>query len=80
MILYHHKIRLVLVFLFCVFISNTSFAASCKNYTNCKQAVIAWCAGKHDRADGDKDGIPCENVCTSLQMVKEIKQDIGCKK
>ncbi|MEN0001078.1 MAG: excalibur calcium-binding domain-containing protein, partial [Pseudomonadota bacterium] len=40
-------------------------AATCKQYSSCEQAVRNWCAGNHPRADGDNDGIPCENVCPS---------------
>lgn len=59
---------------------NIAFAASCKNYSSCEEAVIQWCKGNHPRADGDGDGIPCENVCTSLEKVEEIKKKINCKK
>ncbi|RFC64181.1 hypothetical protein DYI37_07460 [Fulvimarina endophytica] len=55
-----------------------AFAARCTDYANCRQAVTAWCAGQHNRADGDNDGIPCENVCSSRQQVVEIMQEIGC--
>ena len=54
-----------------------AIAATCKSYSNCRQAVIEWCAG-HPRADGDGDGIPCENVCSSLQQVNQIRAEIGC--
>nr|WP_166802279.1 excalibur calcium-binding domain-containing protein [Microvirga pakistanensis] len=32
----------------------------------------------HRRADGDGDGIPCENVCRSKSQVDAIKQRVGC--
>jgi len=57
-----------------------AIAASCKDYSTCREAVIEWCAGNHPRADGDKDGIPCENVCKSKRQVDQIKQEIGCTK
>tara|TARA_R110002020_G_scaffold47752_7_gene136119 strand:+ start:975 stop:1217 length:243 start_codon:yes stop_codon:yes gene_type:complete len=50
---------------------------SCKQMTNCQDAVILWCNG-YSRADGDNDGIPCENVCRSLREVNEIRLAIGC--
>ncbi len=53
-------------------------AARCTDYSTCEQAVRNWCAGNHPRADGDNDGIPCENVCTSRRTVEEIKAAIGC--
>ncbi|GGD35213.1 excalibur calcium-binding domain-containing protein [Aureimonas glaciei] len=55
-------------------------AASCKNYSNCREAVVAWCAGSHPRADGDGDGIPCENVCRSRADVVAIMAEIGCSR
>jgi hypothetical protein len=70
------------ILLFCtlIFIGGAAFAASCKNYTTCEQAVIAWCKGEHPRADGDNDGIPCENVCKSKEQVERIKAKINCSK
>ncbi|WP_228238346.1 excalibur calcium-binding domain-containing protein [Aurantimonas coralicida] len=55
-------------------------AASCKSYRSCREAVIAWCAGQHPRADGDNDGIPCENVCRSRADVVAIMAEIGCSR
>ena len=53
-------------------------AARCADYRTCEQAVAAWCAGRHPRADGDNDGIPCENVCRSKAQVDAIRARIGC--
>jgi hypothetical protein len=54
-----------------------AFAASCKQASTCEEAVVMWCGG-YSRADGDGDGIPCENVCHSLEQVQKIKKEIGC--
>lgn len=54
--------------------------ATCKSYSNCEQAVCNWCEGRHSRADGDNDGIPCENVCRNRAQVREIQSRIGCNK
>ncbi len=51
--------------------------SSCKQVSSCEEAVIMWCNG-YSRADGDKDGIPCENVCPSKQLVDQIRAQIGC--
>lgn len=59
-------------------VATTAEAARCKDYRNCRQAVKNWCAGNHPRADGDKDGIPCENVCRSKAQVDKIRAEIGC--
>lgn len=52
-------------------------ARSCKQVSSCEEAVILWCSG-YRRADGDNDGIPCENVCSTLEQVNEIRRVIGC--
>src|SRR5690606_8023781 len=49
---------------------------SCKAVTSCYEAVVMWCQG-YRRADGDSDGIPCENVCPNRQAVSQILVDIG---
>lgn len=54
--------------------------ASCKSYNTCEQAVKNWCTGRHNRADGDGDGIPCENVCRTRAQVIEIMRRIGCNR
>lgn len=50
---------------------------SCKAASSCQEAVEMWCGG-YSRADGDGDGVPCENVCRSKSQVDTIKQRIGC--
>jgi hypothetical protein len=55
-------------------------AARCTDYTSCRQAVVAWCAGDHPRADGDDDGIPCENLCSTRAEVVAIMAEIGCSR
>lgn len=52
--------------------------AACKDYADCREAVIAWCAGRLPGADRDGDGIPCEIVCGSLDEVRAIMAEIGC--
>ena len=50
---------------------------TCKQVSSCEEAVAIWCNG-YSRADGDSDGIPCENVCHSVEQVEEIKASQGC--
>lgn len=50
---------------------------TCKQVESCEEAVELWCGG-YRRADADGDGIPCENVCHSLERVEEIRKRIGC--
>jgi hypothetical protein len=50
---------------------------TCKQVSSCEEAVQIWCNG-YRRADGDSDGIPCENVCYTLEQVNEIRQQQGC--
>jgi len=52
-------------------------AKSCKQVTSCEEAVELWCGG-YSRADGDNDGIPCENVCSTREQVEQIIKRIGC--
>lgn len=67
-----------LIFSAVLIVSTSVEAATCKSYRTCERAVAAWCAGQHSRADGDGDGIPCENVCKSLKKVNKIRKKIGC--
>lgn len=50
---------------------------TCKQVSSCEEAVQIWCNG-YSRADGDSDGIPCENVCHSVDQVDEIRAQQGC--
>lgn len=50
---------------------------TCRSARSCREAVIMWCGG-YSRADGDGDGIPCENVCGSRAEVNAIRREIGC--
>ncbi|CAN7638666.1 excalibur calcium-binding domain-containing protein [Rhizobium sp. LjRoot254] len=50
---------------------------TCKQVSSCEEAVQIWCNG-YRRADGDSDGIPCENVCYTLEQVNDIRQQQGC--
>jgi len=68
------------ILLFALFAFSSAQAASCKSYRTCAQAVKAWCSGDHPRADGDGDGIPCENVCKSKKQVQAEKKKIRCTK
>ena len=52
-------------------------ARACRDVGSCREAVILWCSG-YRRADGDGDGIPCENVCRSRPQVEAIREEIGC--
>lgn len=53
-------------------------AKTCKQVNSCEEAVELWCNG-YSRADGDNDGIPCENVCHSRDQVDKIRETIGCR-
>ncbi|WP_319518737.1 excalibur calcium-binding domain-containing protein [uncultured Martelella sp.] len=50
---------------------------TCGQASSCAEAVQHWCGG-YRRADGDSDGIPCENVCKSRIEVNRIRSRIGC--
>ena len=53
-------------------------AARCKDYSRCEQAVANWCAGGHPGADRDRDGIPCENVCSTRAQADQLRQGRPC--
>ncbi len=74
------KLKTIAAILTFAGVVNPAYAAKCTDYSSCYQAVVAWCSGAHPRADGDGDGIPCENVCSSLRQVEAIKKEIGCDK
>jgi len=75
------KKKIVAVAVLSVLLTTTAHAQAprltCKQVASCEEAVESWCGG-YSRADADKDGIPCENVCRSRQQVEEIQKDIGC--
>ncbi len=50
---------------------------TCKQVSSFEEAVQIWCRG-YSGADRDDDGIPCENVCRSLEQVNRIRQSIRC--
>ena len=52
-------------------------ARTCNQVSSCEEAVRLWCGG-YRRADGDGDGIPCENVCRTKEEVDRIRATIGC--
>ncbi len=58
-------------------LSTTAAARTCKQVSTCEEAVRLWCGG-YRRADGDGDGIPCENVCRTKEQVDAIRAQIGC--
>ena len=59
------------------FVRQVQARQSCKSVGDCREAVELWCSG-YRRADGDQDGIPCENVCRSKEQVDKIRAEIGC--
>lgn len=58
-------------------LSTPAAARSCKQVSTCEEAVRLWCGG-YRGADGDGDGIPCENVCRTKEQVDAIRAAIGC--
>jgi hypothetical protein len=58
-------------------IHESAAGRTCKSVSSCEEAVELWCSG-YSRADADHDGIPCENVCHSVEQVNEIRKQIGC--
>lgn len=70
-------LKTILLVAMLALISSAAFAKTWKTMTSCEEAVIALCGGD-TRRDGDNDGIPCENLCPSKEVVDRIKEKIGC--
>jgi|GEM_PF-5016852 len=57
---------------------------TCGQVSSCREAVYQWCVCGYSRADGDRDGVPCETVCgqssaSSLARVRGFKDEFGCR-
>lgn len=67
-----HPINFILIFILILTIPGISTAKSCKAYRSCAEVIADYPDGKFGRKDGDKDGIPCENVCRNRDQVREL--------
>jgi len=56
------QIRTILIFMIVAIDASVSiaYAARCKDYSNCRQAVIKWCANQHPGADRALTGMVME--------------------
>lgn len=67
--MYRKKLMVVFIILFIPAIAG---AKSCKKYKSCSEVINDYPNGNFGRKDRDKDGIPCENVCKSLEQVEKL--------
>ena len=67
-----HQKKLLFLFVFFLCLPEVSLAKSCKKYSSCAEVIADHPSGNFGRRDGDKDGIPCENVCRSTEQVKKL--------
>ena len=56
----------------------------CTAVGSCPAAVHLWCVCGYSRADADKDGVPCEDLCgegsdASRARVREIMSALNCR-
>lgn len=57
---------------------------TCGRVRSCREAVYQWCVCGYSRADGDRDGVPCEKVCgqstrSNLEKVRGFRRELGCR-
>ncbi len=71
--MYHLDVFLILAVLLAL--PGTGIAKSCKAYLSCADVVADYPDGKFGRKDGDNDGIPCENVCSSKKQVQKLLKE-----
>lgn len=78
-----NKKYLSIIFAMVIFISFTEARVTCKSLSTCEEACLALANG-HTALDRDKDGIPCESLCSSpCNFKKDIpapKKQIEVKK
>lgn len=61
------------MFVFLLFyFSGISAAKTCKKYQSCAEVIADYPSGNFGIRDRDKDGIPCENICSSKKQVEEL--------
>ncbi|MBD3654381.1 excalibur calcium-binding domain-containing protein [Kangiella sp.] len=70
-----NKLILLLIFVLCL--PEVSIAKTCKEYRSCAEVIADYPSGNFGRRDGDKDGIPCENVCRSRQQVEDLLKKVS---
>jgi len=63
---------LLLFFLLLTCFSAASEEKSCKEYQSCEAVISDYPNGSFGKKDRDEDGIPCENVCMSIEQVNEL--------
>lgn len=47
-------------------------AKTCQEYTSCEALIKDYPSGEFGTKDRNKDGVPCENVCSSVEEVKDL--------
>ncbi len=70
--MYHLKVIFILAVL--LSLPGTGAAKSCKAYRSCADVIADYPDGNFGRKDCDKDGIPCENVCSSKKQVQKLQK------
>ncbi|MDH5355107.1 MAG: excalibur calcium-binding domain-containing protein [Gammaproteobacteria bacterium] len=74
------RISLILMLASLIAVPGISQAKSCKEYQSCAEVIADYPDGIFGRRDGDKDGIPCENVCNNKQQVEALLKKLKKKK
>ncbi len=73
--MYNFKLLLTLGLLLAL--PGIGIAKPCKAYQSCADVIADYPDGKFGRKDGDDDGIPCENVCSSKKQVQKLLKEVS---
>lgn len=71
---------IILTGCFVMALSGLAEAKTCKQYRSCADVIADYPSGRFGARDRDRDGIPCENVCRSLEQVKRLLKSISGSK
>ncbi len=69
--------KLILVLAILLSLPGAGAAKSCKVYKSCAEVIADYPTGNFGKKDGDQDGIPCENVCSSKVQVQKLLKKLS---
>ncbi len=72
-----YRLNLYLILAALLALPGTGVAKSCKAYRSCADVIADYPDGKFGRKDADKDGIPCENVCSRKKQVQKLQRKVS---
>ncbi len=66
----------ILIAILLLIMSQVSNAKSCTKYKSCSELILDYPNGNFAGKDRDKDGIPCENICTSKEEIADLLKKV----